>query len=162
MANLDQKISPSESTNNRSPAELYRFWRNLENLPRIMHHLESVTVMDNNRSHWMAKGPLGKSIEWDAQIVNDDPNERIGWESLPDAEVRNAGSVQFQSAGGDSTRLRVVLRYDPPAGKLGAAVSKLLGESPEHELEEDLKRFKQAMESGQYATHESMTRRKAA
>ena len=131
---------------NRSAQELYRFWRNLENLPRFMHHLKSVRVLDEKHSHWVARGPLGKEVQWEAEIVNDVPNERIGWQSLPDSDVRNAGSVQFIPSGNNSTLVRVVLRYDPPAGKLGEVVSKLLGESPGHEVEEDLKRLQSELE----------------
>ena len=131
---------------NRTAQELYRFWRNLENLPLFMHHLKSVRVLDEKRSHWVARGPLGKEVQWEAEIVNDVPNERIGWQSLPDSDVRNAGSVQFIPSGNNSTLVRVVLRYDPPAGKLGEVVSKLLGENPGHEVEEDLKRLQSELE----------------
>ena len=131
---------------NRSAQELYRFWRNLENLPRFMHHLKSVRVLDEKHSHWVARGPLGKEVQWEAEIVNDVPNERIGWQSLPDSDVRNAGSVQFIPSGNNSTLVRVVLRYDPPAGKLGEVVSKLLSENPGREVEEDLKRLQSELE----------------
>jgi len=131
---------------NRSAQELYRFWRNLENLPRFMHHLKSVRVLDDKHSHWVVRGPLGKEVQWEAEIVNDVPNERIGWQSLPDSHVRNAGSVQFIPSGNNRTLVRVVLRYDPPAGKLGEVVSKLLGENPGHEVEEDLKRLQSELE----------------
>ncbi len=133
----------------RTPQEVYRFWRKLENLPRFMHHLKSVREIDAKRSHWVARGPLGKDVEWDAEIVNDVPDERIGWQSLPDADVRNAGSVQFIPNGKNSTTVRVVLRYDPPAGKVGEVVAKLLGENPEHEVEADLKRLQTVLDSGE-------------
>lgn len=139
-------------TINRSPAELYAFWRNFENLPRIMKHLESVTVTDNNRSHWKAKAPAGATVEWDAEIVNEIPNEVIGWRSLPDAQIPNAGSVRFKPLDhGRGTELKVELEYMPPAGKLGAAVAKLLGEEPQVQIEDDLRRFKQLMEAGEVA-----------
>jgi uncharacterized membrane protein len=131
---------------NRPPEEVYRFWRQLENLPRFMDHLESVTVLDENRSHWVAKAPAGTKVEWDATIHNEIENELLAWRSLPGAEVDNAGSVHFDPAG-DATEVRVVLSYDPPAGKVGAAVAKLLGEEPAQQVEEDLRRFKQVMEA---------------
>ena len=131
---------------NRPREEVYRFWRQLENLPRFMDHLESVTVIDENRSHWVAKAPAGTKVEWDASIHNEIENELLAWRSLPGADVDNAGSVHFAPAEG-GTEVRVVLSYDPPAGKVGAAVAKLLGEEPSHQVEEDLRRFKQVMEA---------------
>lgn len=135
---------------NRPAEELYRFWRNFENLPRFMDHLESVTVLDENRSHWVAKGPAGTRAEWDATIHNEIENQLIAWRSLPGAEVNNAGSVHFTpSAGGMATEVRVVLSYNPPAGKLGAAVARLFGEEPSKQVEDDLRRFKQVMEAAE-------------
>src|SRR5207302_694318 len=118
-------------TVNASPEDLYRFWRNFENLPRFMSYLESVKVIDDKRSHWVAKGPAGADAEWDAEIINEIPNELIGWRSVDGATVRNAGSVHFtQSTGGRGTEVKVVLRYDPPAGVIGAAIAKLFGKDP--------------------------------
>jgi uncharacterized membrane protein len=140
-------------TINRSPEELYAFWRNFENLPRIMKHVEAVTVLDGNRSHWKAKAPAGMSVEWDAEIVNEIPNEVIGWRSLPDAQIPNAGSVRFKPLDyGRGTELKVELEYMPPAGKLGTTLAKLLGEEPQVQIEDDLRRFKQLMEAGEIAT----------
>jgi uncharacterized membrane protein len=133
-------------TVNRPQEEVYRFWRQLENLPRFMDHLESVTVLDEERSHWVAKAPAGTKVEWDASIQDEIENELIDWQSLPGSDVDNAGSVHFTPAG-EGTEVRVVLSYDPPAGKVGAAVAKLLGEEPEQQVEEDLRRFKQVMEA---------------
>jgi uncharacterized membrane protein len=133
-------------TVNRPREEVYSFWRQLENLPRFMDHLESVTVIDENRSHWVAKAPAGTKVEWDATIHNEIENELIAWRSLPGADVDNAGSVHFTPMG-NATEVRVVLSYDPPAGKLGASVAKLLGEEPSQQIEEDLRRFKQVMEA---------------
>lgn len=134
---------------NRAPQEVYRYWRNLENLPRFMKHVESVRELDATRSAWVVKGPLGHDVEWTAHILTDRENEMIAWESLPGAEVQNAGSVWFESAGdGSSTSLKVTLQYLPPAGVIGAAVAKLFGEAPEQQLEEDLARFKQLIETG--------------
>lgn len=131
----------------RTPDELYAYWRNFENLPRFMDHLESVTVLDADRSHWVAKGPAGTRIEWDAEIHNEIENELIAWRSLPGSEVGNAGSVHFTPiAEGRSTEVRVVLSYEPPAGRLGAAIARLFGEEPSQQVADDLGRFKEAME----------------
>jgi uncharacterized membrane protein len=133
-------------TVNRPREEVYHFWRQLENLPRFMDHLESVTVLDEDRSHWVAKAPAGTKVEWDATIQDEIENELIAWRSLPGSDIDNAGSVHFIPAG-DGTEVRVVLSYDAPAGRVGAAVAKLLGEEPEQQVEEDLRRFKQVMEA---------------
>ncbi len=129
------------------PAQaVYDFWRKLENLPQIMSHLESVTALDEKRSRWVAKAPLGTHVEWEAEIVNDKPGQRIGWHSLPGATVDNAGSVQFESLPSGGTRVHVALSYRPPAGPLGAAVAKLFGEEPSQQIAEDLQKFKAAVE----------------
>ncbi len=129
------------------PEEVYAFWRNFENLPRFMDHLKSVDVIDSKRSHWVAKGPANIDAEWDAEIINEVPNELIGWRSIEGSRVDNAGSVQFDpTRGGRGTKVKVVLRYDPPAGKLGAAFAKLFGEDPAVQIEEDLKRLKELIE----------------
>lgn len=131
----------------RAPQQVYDFWRKLDNLPQIMSHLEEVTQLDAKRSRWVAKAPLGTHVEWEAEIVNDKPGERIGWHSLPGATVDNAGSVQFEGLpGGNSTRVHVALSYRPPAGPLGAAVAKLFGEEPSQQIAEDLQKFKQSFE----------------
>ncbi len=129
------------------PAQaVYDYWRKLENLPQIMSHLESVTALDEKRSRWVAKAPLGTHVEWEAEIVNDKPGQRIGWHSLPGATVDNAGSVQFESLPNGGTRVHVALSYRPPAGPLGAAVAKLFGEEPSQQIAEDLQKFKAAFE----------------
>ena len=140
-------------TINKSPEELYRFWRNFENLPRFMNHLESVHVTGNNRSHWVAKAPAGRTVEWDAEIYNEKENELIAWRSLEGADVDSAGSVHFQAApSGRGTEVRVVLKYDPPGGIVGATIAKLFGEEPSQQIEDDLRRFKQVMETGEIPT----------
>ncbi|HSE97611.1 MAG TPA: SRPBCC family protein [Blastocatellia bacterium] len=137
-------------TVNRPPEELYRFWRNFENLPRFMTHLESVQTMSDKRSHWKARAPLGSSVEWDAEIVEDRPNEFIAWRSLEGADVDNSGWVRFDRApGGRGTEVRVQIEYNPPGGALGAGVAKLFGEAPEQQIKGDLRRFKQVMETGE-------------
>jgi uncharacterized membrane protein len=130
----------------RPREEVYRFWRQLENLPRFMDHLESVTMLDENRSHWVAKAPAGTRVEWDATIHNEIEDELIAWRSLPGSDIDHAGSVHFTPANG-GTEVRVVLSYDPPAGRVGAAVARLLGEEPGQQVEEDLRRFKQVVEA---------------
>jgi uncharacterized membrane protein len=140
-------------TIDRSRAELYRFWRNFENLPRFMHHLESVRKMDDRRSHWVAKAPAGASVEWDAEVYTEKEDELIAWRSLENADINHAGSVQFREApNGRGTEVKVIISYEPPAGKLGASIAKLFGEEPEKQLEDDLPRFKQLMEAGEIPT----------
>jgi uncharacterized membrane protein len=132
--------------------EVFQFWRNFENLPRFMDHLESVTVVDEDRSHWVAKAPAGTRVEWDAVIHNEIENELIAWRSLPGADVNNAGSVHFAShEQGNGTTVTVVLSYEPPAGKLGEAVAKLFGEEPSNQVADDLRRLKQVMEAAEPA-----------
>ncbi|HKG92815.1 MAG TPA: SRPBCC family protein [Gemmatimonadaceae bacterium] len=134
-------------------ADLYRFWRNLENLPAIMDHLESVTVLDERRSRWKARAPAGQSVEWEAEIINEIPGELLAWKSVNDATVPNAGSVHFRPApGGRGTELKVVLEYQPPAGRLGALVAKMFGQEPDVQVREDLRRFKQTVEAGEIPT----------
>ena len=137
----------------RPAAELYGYWRKLENLPKVMGHLESVTELDETRSHWVAKAPAGRTVEWDAEIVQDEKNERISWKALEGSDIENAGSVAFtELPHGRGTELAVVLAYEPPLGKVGAAVTRLLGEEPHKQLQDDLRRFKQLMETGEIAT----------
>jgi uncharacterized membrane protein len=136
----------------KSPEELFAYWRNFENLPRIMSHLESVMVLDGNRSHWVAKAPAGQTVEWPAEIINEEANRLIAWRSLGNADVDNAGSVRFVPAEGEGgTDVKVVMDYIPPAGRVGAFVAGLFGENPEQQIREDLERFKQLMEGGDVA-----------
>ena len=140
-------------TINASAESLYTFWRNFENLPRFMENLESVEVIDSKRSRWVADGPAGIDAEWEAEIINEIPNELIGWRSVEGSRVDNAGSVHFTpAAGGRGTEVKVVLRYDPPGGKLGALVSRLFGEDPDWQVQEDLRRLKMLIETGEIAT----------
>jgi uncharacterized membrane protein len=143
------------TTINATPEQLYGFWRNFENLPRFMDHLEEVRRIDDGRWHWVTRGPAGIDAEWDAEVINDIPNELIAWRSVEGSRVHNAGSVHFEpAAGGRGTELRVVLRYDPPGGKIGAAFAKLFGETPAHQVQEELRRLKQLIETGEVATTE--------
>ena len=131
----------------RDPADVFRHWRKLENLAVFMGHVESVQEIDRERSHWVVRGPLGQTLQWDARIVNEEEGKMIGWESLPGADVNNAGSVYFEPNGDGGTSLKVILQYYPPAGQVGAAAAHVLGESPDQQLAEDLGRFKEIMEN---------------
>ncbi|MEN3333627.1 MAG: hypothetical protein V7641_2992 [Blastocatellia bacterium] len=143
-------------TINRAPEEVYRFWRDFQNLPRFMSHLESVQVIDEKRSHWMAKAPAGMNVEWDAQIVEDRPNQLIAWRSLEGADVDNGGFVRFDRApGGRGTEVRVEVEYNPPGGALGAGIAKLFGEAPEQQIKGDLRRLKQVLEIGEVVHSDS-------
>ena len=141
-----------------TPAELYSFWRNFENLPRFMEDLESVTQLDGNRSHWVAKGPAGTKVEWDAEIYNEKEGEMIAWRSLPEADITNAGSVHFEEApGGRGTDLKVVLNYNPPGGKVAQLFAKLFGSEPGQLVESNLKRLKLLLETGEIPATEGQT-----
>ena len=143
-------------TIDRPAEELYTFWRDFENLARFMNHLDSVQVTGPGRSHWKAKAPMGKTVEWDAEIVEDQPNHLISWRSLEGADVDNAGSVSFERAtGGRGTVVKVQMQYNPPGGKIGAGIAKLFGEEPEQQTWEDMHRFKQLMETGQIVRSEA-------
>lgn len=142
-----------EVTIQRPAEELYRYWRNLENLPQFMDHLESVDITGDGRSHWRAKAPAGRHAEWDAEIIEERPNEWIAWRSLDGSSLGHAGSVHFEAApGGRGTEVKVELEYVPPAGRLGTAVAKLFGQEPDVQVREDLRRFKEMMEAGEVAT----------
>ncbi|HLU67584.1 MAG TPA: SRPBCC family protein [Kofleriaceae bacterium] len=137
-------------TINRAPDEVYRFWRELENLPRFMTHLASVRAIDDRRSRWTVKGPAGSTVSWEAEICDDRPGELLSWRSVGAAEVPNAGTVWFTRApGGRGTEVRVELRYDAPGGQAGAAIARLLGRSPGVEIAGDLRRLKQVLETGE-------------
>jgi uncharacterized membrane protein len=137
-------------TLNRPVEEVYGFWRRLENLPRFMRHLESVEVLDDRRSRWRAKAPAGTTVEWEAEIVADEPGRRLAWRSVEGATVPNQGTVRFVPApAGRGTEIHVELEYQPPAGAVGAAVAKLFGEEPSLQVREDLRRLKQLLEAGE-------------
>ena len=144
-------------TINKSPAELYQFWRNFDNLPRFMLHLESVTVSGEKSSHWKAKAPLGRTIEWDAELTSDVANERIGWKSLQGSDIPNSGVVEFRPTADRGTIIKVTMIYEAPGGKLGEIVAKLFGEEPGLQVADDLRRFKQIMETGRVVTTEGQS-----
>jgi uncharacterized membrane protein len=148
-------------TVDRPAAEVYRCWRDLSRLPEFMEHLKEVRDTGGGKSHWVARGPLGMSVVWESEIIEDRPNELISWRSLPGSDVDTAGSVHFRSAPtGRGTEVRVVLKYDPPAGKVGAAVARLLGEAPEQQIATDLAKFKSLVEAGDMGSNARQPSRK--
>lgn len=146
----------------RPREELYRYWRDFRNLT-FMEHLEAVAVRDDGTSHWVAKGPAGALLEWDAAITRENENERLDWEAIKGSGMVGGGSVLFKDApGGRGTELKVLLFYDPPGGNLGSAFAKLFGGDPSQMIREDLRRFKQLMETGEIATIEGQPTGRAA
>lgn len=142
-------------TINRPAAELYQFWRNFENLPRFMKHLETVQVIDDQRSHWVVQMSPAPTVEWDAAITVDRENEVIAWRSLPNADVENTGQVRFTPAPGDrGTEVQVELMYNPPAGVVGTAIARLFKVVTSQQIKEDIRRFKRLMETGEIPTTE--------
>jgi len=138
------------TTVNRPVSEVYEFWHDFQNLPRFMTHLESVRVLGSRRSHWVALGPAGMKVEWDAEVTEDRPDELISWRSLPGGDVETSGWVRFSAApGGRGTEIVVEMSYDPPGGVIGATIAKLLGEAPDQIVVRDLKAFKNVMELGE-------------
>ena len=140
---------------NRSPEELYQYWRNFENLPRIMSYLEEVRVQDGGRSHWVARAPriAGGRVEWDAEITRDEPNRLIAWRSLSGSDIDTVGEVRFEPGRGDrGTEVHVSMRYVPPAGRLGHYIASMLGQNPKRTIREDLRNFKRIMEIGEILT----------
>lgn len=143
----------SSITINRPVDEIYQYWRHLENLPKFMRHLQSVTVIDSKHSRWVALAPRGKTVEWEAEMITDIENEKIAWRSMPGSSVQNAGSVQFRPAPGNrGTEVIVELQYNPPAGIVGAVLAWMSGEEPSLQIRDDLHRLKQALEAGEVPT----------
>jgi uncharacterized membrane protein len=132
----------------RPLGDVYHFWRNLENLPKVMSHVRSVEVVNNQLSHWVIETlPGAPSVEWDAEIINEVEDDRIGWRTLRGSDIDHAGSVEFEPVEDGGTRVTVTLQYDPPAGPIGAAVASLLGQDPAKKISSDLQHFKELMES---------------
>jgi uncharacterized membrane protein len=125
---------------------VFRFWRDFENLPKFMEHLDEVSVRELGISHWVATGPAGLRIEWDARLINEVDNKLIAWQSLEGSMIATAGSVNFSETVLGTT-LRVRFQYDPPGGKLGAAVARLFGEEPNQTVQQDLRRLKRILEA---------------
>jgi uncharacterized membrane protein len=140
-------------TINRSRHELYAFWRDFGNLPQILENIESVTELDERRSHWVVRAPAGMTVEWDSVIVEDIPDELISWQSAADADITHSGRIDFSDApGGRGTVVTATIAYDPPAGAVGKLVAKLFQREPKIQARRDLRRFKQFMETGEIAT----------
>lgn len=158
----NQKVKVEKTVTINKPAEeLYRFWRNFENLPRFIKHLKEIKVYDEKKTHWIVEGLLDRTLEWDTVIVEDKENEVIAWASVQSAEIQNSGVVQFKPAPGNrGTEVKVVREYNPPGGAIGNAIAKLFGEDPKHNLTEDLRHFKMLMEAGEIATTEGQPRGK--
>jgi uncharacterized membrane protein len=140
-------------TIDRPRQDLYAFWRDFKNLPQFMRSVHSVTIHDALHSHWVIQAPAGTTVEWDSKITQDDPAHLIAWESLEGASVRNSGRVEFlDSPDGRGTVVRVTLTYDPPAGSVGKMIAKLFQREPKIQARQDLRRFKQLMETGEVST----------
>ncbi len=139
----------------KSPREVYDLWRPLDSLPGFMAHLDEVRTTGRDTSHWRATAPFGRSVEWDAQITDDVPGERIAWRSVDGADIDNSGEVRFRPApGGRGTEVHLRLRYGQPAGRMGAALARYFGEDPHQQLDDDLRRFKQVAETGEVVRSE--------
>jgi uncharacterized membrane protein len=146
-------------TINRSPDEIYAFWRKLENLPRFMQHIQSITENPGGTSHWIVKTDQDRTLEWDARLIEDKPGQMLSWQSLEGADMDNAGSVWFTPAtGGRGTVVKVSMKYSPPGGKLGAMIAKLFGDNAEKQMSEDLFRLKSLLETGESPTTEGQSR----
>jgi uncharacterized membrane protein len=135
-----------------TPDRVWGIWRNFENLPRFMSHVDKVELLDRTRSRWTVKAPGGLAVTWDAEIINEIPNELIAWRSTRSTLVQHAGSVRFERApDGRSTTVRVSLQYDPPGGELGHALLRLIGQNADDQVAQDLIAFKRAIEAGELA-----------
>jgi uncharacterized membrane protein len=140
-------------TINASREEVYSFWRDLTNMPRFMKYVKTVKSIDSTHSHWMVEGPAGQKFEWDAEIINEIPNELIAWKSLPGASIPNTGSVRFDHASaGRGTRISISLQYEPPAGQVSVWFAKMFGKDAESEVDTELHRLKNIMEAGEIPT----------
>ncbi len=161
LLKLGNQAEPIQTTQtvaiNKTPEECYQFWRNFENLPRFMEHVESVRVTGDKRSHWIVKAPAGTTVEWDAELLSDGPS-RIEWRTLPGADIENTGSVEFIKApAGHGTLVKASIKYKPPAGQIGATVAKLFAREPGMQAKSDLRRFKAVIETGEVPTIEGQS-----
>lgn len=148
-----QELIGRTVTINRLRSEVYAFWRNLENLPKFMENIVSVTATDERRSHWIVTAPGGKTVEWDSVIVDDIPNQLISWKSAEGSDITHSGHIEFRDARGKrGTEVTAIILYDPPAGAVGKMIAKLFQEEPKIQSRRDLRRFKQLMETGEIAT----------
>jgi uncharacterized membrane protein len=148
-----QGVKVTRACTIRKPAaELFQFWRNLENLPHFMQHVIAVQKINDVESRWTVKAPGGRTVKWNAVIFNEEPNRLIAWRTREGADVPNAGSVRFEPQSDDTTIVKVALEYDPPGGKFAAFLSKLFGKEPNIQVAQDLARFKTLMETGEIPT----------
>lgn len=146
-------------TINRPPQDVYKFWRNFENLPKFMQHLEMVQSTGNSTSHWKAKGPGNLTVEWDAEMLEDNPGQRISWRSIKDAKIPNEGNVEFHEApAGRGTELKVKIQYYPPGGVAGKIAAQVVHGLNAQQIEDDLRRLKQILETGETATAERVAK----
>jgi uncharacterized membrane protein len=153
LADEDYELIGRTVSINRPRQELYEFWRDFRNLPLFMENIESVIVLDSNRSHWIVRGPANSDLEWDSLITEDIPGKVIAWRSADGASVDNSGRVEFRdSSNGRGTVVTVTLVYDPPAGALGKAFAKIFRREPKIQARQELRRFKQLMETGELPT----------
>jgi len=149
----DERLVGRTVTINRPREELYAFWRDFGNLGTFMENVRSVTVIDARRSHWVVEAPAGRTVEWDAEIVEEEEGRLIAWQSTENADVANSGRISFRDApGGRGTMVNATIVYDPPAGALGALIAKLFQREPRVQARRELRRFKQLMETGEVAT----------
>lgn len=139
-------------TINRPVGELYAYWRDFANLPTFMENVVRVEVAGDKHSHWVVKAPGGATVEWDAVVTEDRPNELIAWASEPGADVDNSGRIDFRDAGARGTVVTATILYDPPAGVVGKLIAKIFQREPAIQARRDLRRFKQLMETGEIAT----------
>jgi uncharacterized membrane protein len=157
----DDAVVARAVTINRSAEELYAYWRNFSNLAALMENIERIDVINDQRSHWVVKGPAGKSVEWDSLVTEDIPNKRIAWQAAEDADVQNSGWVEFRRAPGDrGTEVHALIQYDAPGGAFGRTIAKLLQREPNTQMRRELRRFKQLMETGEITTSEGPSGRK--
>lgn len=144
---LTGRVHVSETLRIDRPANVvYQFWKNFENFPQFMEHVESVTQNPDGTWHWVAKAPLGTTVEWDARVTSDIEDQRIGWQSTKDSQIPNSGVVEFVGTPDDATELTVTMIYEAPAGKFGEWAAWALGEEPSIQVADDLRRFKELIE----------------
>lgn len=157
----DDAVVARAVTIDRRPEELYAFWRDFSNLAPLMENIERIETIDLQRSHWVVKGPAGRTVEWDSLVTQDVPNRRIAWQAVEGADVQNSGWVEFRPAPGDrGTEVHALIAYDAPGGAFGRTIAKLLQREPNTQMRRELRRFKQLMETGEITTSEGPSGRK--
>jgi uncharacterized membrane protein len=149
-------------TIDRPRSEIYAFWRDFSNLARVMENVERIDVIDPRRSHWVVKGPGGKTVEWDSVVTDDEPDRLIAWQSVEGADIRNSGRVEFiDAAPGRGTMVRATIAYDPPGGVIGEWIAKLFQREPALQTRRDLRRLKQLLETGEISNSASPSARRS-